>query len=126
MNGLDNHYKEEFDKKLSQVVSTINNLYVCYYKPHSYTPVIRIEVPQAIGSNNYQLAMLLNAINFQCGTPGIMEPYPLFMADRMVKSLSRAIPAFRQTATREMAEHYADDLSEIFFAMTSYRTENGK
>ena len=126
MNGLDDHYKDEFEKTLSRIVNTINNLYVCYYKPHPYTPVLRIEVPQAVGSNNYQLAMLLNAINFQCGTPGIMEPYPLFMADRMVKSLSRAIPAFRQTATREMAEHYEDDLSEIFFTMTSYRTENGK
>ena len=55
-----------------------------------------------------------------------MEPYPLFMADQMVKNLSKAIPSFRQTATRQMAEHYEDDLSEIFFNMTSYRTENGR
>ncbi len=126
MNGLKNHYKPEFDKKLEQIVNTVNNLHVCYYKPHPYTPALRIEVPQSISSNKYQLATLLNAINFQCGTPGIMEPYPLFMSDRMVKNLSRAIPAFRQTATRQIAERYEDDLSEIFFNMTSYRTDNGK
>lgn len=126
MDRLKDHYKSAFEKKLEQIVGTISNLHVCYYKPHTYTPALRIEVPQAISSNKYQLATLLHAINFQCGTPGIMEPYPLFMSDRMVKNLSRAIPAFRQTATRQMAEHYEDDLSEIFFYMTSYRTENGK
>ncbi len=126
MSGLKNYYKPEFDKKLEQIVNTINNLHVCYYKPHTYTPALRIEVPQSITSNKYQLSSLLHAVSFQCGTPGIMEPYPLFIADRMVKNLSKAMPAFRQTATRRIAEHYEDDLSEIFFNMTSYRTENGK
>jgi len=126
MEGLKNHYKKEFSKKLKEIINTISNLHVCYYKPHPYTPALRIEVPQSISSNKYLLSTLLHAINFQCGTPGILEPYPLFMSDRMVKNLSRAIPAFRQTATRQMAEQYKDDLSEIFFNMTSYRTENGR
>lgn len=126
MKPLGNNYKEEFEKELAQTISAINNLHVCYYRPHPYTPALRIEIHQSVSSNKYQLAMLLNAINFQCGTPGIMEPYPLFMADRMVKSLGRAIPAFRQTATRQIAEHYQDNLSEIFFSMNSYRTERGK
>jgi len=124
--ALKKYYKEEFEKKLKNIINTINELHVCYYRPHSYTPALRIEVPQAIISNKYQLATLLIAVNFQCGTPGIMEPYPLFIADKMVKNLSRAIPAFRQTVTRQMAEQYKNDLSEIFFNMTSYRTENSK
>ncbi len=126
LEGLKEYNKEEFNGKLDQIIRTINNLHVCYYKPHPYTPALRIEVPQSVCSNNYQLATLLQAINYQCGTPGIMEPYPLFMSDRMVKNLSRAIPAFRQTTTRQIAEQYDDDLSEIFFNMTSYRTEKGK
>lgn len=126
LEGLRKYYKEEFKSKLEKIIQTINCLHVCYYKPHPYTPTLRIEVPQSLCSNNYQLSTLLNAISFQCGTPGIMEPYPLYMADRMVKNLSRAIPAFRQTATRQMAEYYEDDLSEIFFNMTSYRTEGGR
>lgn len=124
--GLKKYYKPEYEKKLEEIISTIDNLHVCYYKPHSYTPALRIEVPQSIVSNQYQLSTLLYAINFQCGTPGIMEPYPLFMSDRMVKNLSKAIPAFRQTTTRQMAEHFEDDLSEIFFNMSCYRTEKGK
>lgn len=126
MKGLGNHYKNEFEHTLEQILRSISNLHVCYYKPHPYTPALRIEVPQSVNSNKYQLALLLNAISFQCGTPGIMEPYPLYMADQMVKNLSQAIPAFRQTATRQMAENYEYDLSEIFFNMTSYRTENGR
>lgn len=126
LSGLRSYAKEGFKKTLKQIVGTINNLNVCYYRPHSYTPALRIEVPAALSSNKYQLATLFNALNFQCGTPGIMEPYPLYMSDRMVKNLSKAIPAFRQTATRQMAEHYENDLSEIFFNMTSYRTDNGK
>ena len=126
MKPLREHYKAEYEKTLSQIINAINNLHVCYFRPHSYTPALRIEVPQSVSSNEYQLAMLLNAINFQCGTPGILEPYPLFMADRMVKSLSRAMPAFRQTATRQLAEHYEGNMAEIFFSMNSYRTERGK
>lgn len=125
-NALKDGNAQEYDNKLQEIVKTISGLHVCYYRPHPYTPALRIEVPQSTGSNKYQLATLFEAIKFQCGTPGIMEPYPLFMADRMVKNLSKAIPAFRQTATRQMAEYYEDDLSEIFFNMTSYRTENGR
>ena len=119
-------YKVEFEEILKRIISNIKNLHVCYYKPHPYTPALRIEVPQSTSSNKYQLSTLLNAISFQCGTPGILEPYPLYMADRMVKNLSRAIPAFRQTTTHQMAENYEEDLSEIIFNMTSYRTESGK
>ncbi|EGD49866.1 hypothetical protein TheetDRAFT_3326 [Thermoanaerobacter ethanolicus JW 200] len=44
-----------------------------------------------------------------------MEPYPLFMADRMVKHLGSAMPAFRQSSTRQIIELYEDeDFSEIF------------
>ena len=126
MKTLQKHYKKEWGKPLSQIIRSIKNLHVCYYKPHPYTPALRIEVPQAVKANENQLAMLFKAIEFQCPTPGMMEPYPLFMADRMVKSLSRAMPAFRQTATQRMAQHYKDDLSEIIFGMNSYRSERGK
>jgi hypothetical protein len=126
LSGLGSEAKKEYEKLLEDIIASINNLHVCYFRPHPYTPALRIEIHQGVSSNKYQLASLFNAIDFQCGTPGIMEPYPLFMADRMVKNLSKAIPAFRQTAMRQMAEQFENDLSEIFFNMTSYRTENGK
>lgn len=120
------HKDNELERLLDNILAAITRLHIIYYKPHAFTPVLRIEVPQAITANEYQLSLLLKAINFQCSTAGIMEPYPLYMADRMVKSLSKAVPAFRQTATRRMAESFEDDVSEIFFNMHSYRTENGR
>lgn len=113
------------EAKLNEIYKAIKRLHIVYYKPHSFIPALRLEVPQSVATNNYQMKMLLQAVEFQTRTPGIMEPYPLYMADRMVKNLSSAIPAFRQTVTNSMAQAVEGDLSDIFFTMHSYRTENG-
>jgi hypothetical protein len=118
------------DKKLerlrSEVLSGIERLYVIHYKPHNWTPALRIEIASSIAANNSRIALLLQGIKYQCGTPGIIEPYPLYMADRMVKHLGSAIPAFRQTATRRMTELYQGDIGDIVFSMHGYRTESGR
>ena len=114
---------KEMKQWRDEAIDRIKELHVCYFRPHSYTPALRLEVSKALLNNKYQLSALLNAVSFQCGTPGIIEPYPLFMADRMVKNISSAIPAFRQTATMEMAHNFTEDVSEIFFTMHAYRTE---
>jgi len=110
--------------------SSFNNLlqkvHVIYYKPYNWTPALRLEVTAHIASNTSQIGILLQGIRHQCITPGILEPYPLYLADRMVKHLGKAIPAFRQTATKRMIEHYKGDISEIFFSMHGYRTDKGR
>ncbi len=117
---------EELEKLKDEVISAINRLYVMYYRPHNWTPVFRIEMASSIATNNSRLAILLQGLKYQSGTPGIMEPYPLYIADRMVKHLGSAIPAFRQTATRRMTELHQGDVSDIFFSMHGYRTESGR
>jgi hypothetical protein len=56
-----------------------------------------------------------------------MEPYPLYLADRMVKHIAHAIPAYKQVLTRNMTEFEKNDesISDIIFIMHSYRTESG-
>ncbi len=110
---------EEFNEILKRI-------YVMYYKPHKWTPALRIEIAPSIATNNARIAILLQGIKYQCGTPGIFEPYPLYIADRMVKHLGKAIPAFRQTATKKMTELHEGDVGEIFFSMHEYRTESGR
>lgn len=121
---------KELERLRNEVLSAIDRLYVIYYRPHNWTPVFRIEIASSIASsiatNNSRLAVLLQGVKYQSGTPGIMEPYPLYIADRMVKHLGRAIPAFRQTATRRMTELHQGDIGEIFFSMHGYRTESGR
>jgi len=117
---------KEFERLKDEVISAINRLYVMYYRPHNWTPVFRIEMASSIATNNSRIAVLLQGLKFQSSTPGILEPYPLYTADRMVKHLGNAIPAFRQTATRRMTELHQGDIGEIFFNMHSYRTESGR
>jgi hypothetical protein len=104
----------------------LRKLQVLYYRPHSWTPAFRIEMAPAIAANGARIAVLLQGLKHQCATPGILDPYPLYMADRMVKHLSGAIPAFRQVATRKMAELHQGDIGDIFFSMHGYRTESGR
>ena len=104
----------------------IKRLHVIYYKPHNWTPALRIETASSIATNNSRIAVLLQGLKYQCGTPGIFEPYPIYMADRMVKHLGSAIPAFRQTATKRMTELYQGDIGDVFFNMHGFRTESGR
>ena len=104
----------------------LRRVHVMYYKPHKWTPALRIEIAPSVATNNARIAILLQGLKYQCGTPGILEPYPLYIADRMVKHLGKAIPAFRQTATKRMTELHKGDIGEIFFSMHGYRTESGR
>lgn len=117
---------KELERLKDEVISAINRLYVMYYRPHNWTPAFRIEMASSIATNNSRIAVLLQGLKYQCGTPGIFEPYPLYIADRMVKHLGSALPAFRQTATRKMTELHQGDIGEIFFSMHGYRTETGR
>lgn len=88
-------------------------------------PALRIEINRSVAENQHQLALALQAVHFQSGAPAIMEPYPLYMADRMVKQLPRAIPAVRQIASQYVAETYSGKIEEIFLGLHGYRTESG-
>ena len=117
---------KELLKIRDEVLSSLKKLYVLYYKPNNWSPALRIEMASSIATNFSRIAVLLQGLKFQCGTPGIFEPYPIFMADRMVKHLGSAIPALRQTVTKRMAELHQGDIGEIFFSMHGYRTESGR
>jgi hypothetical protein len=117
---------EDLEKLKGEVISAINRIHVMYYRPHNWTPVFRIEIASSIAANNSRIAILLQGLKYQSGTPGIMEPYPLYIANRMVKHLGSALPTFRQTATRRMTELHQGDIGEIFFSMHGYRTESGR
>jgi hypothetical protein len=108
-----------------QITAELKNVVVIYYKPHVWMPALRLEVNQAVAQNPSRLAILLHGVKHQCGTAAILEPFPLYMADRMVKSLARAVPAFRQATTQRIAETYAGNLDDIFYGMHGYRTDAG-
>lgn len=107
------------------ITAELERVIVIYYKPHSWLPALRLETGSAVAANRSRLASLLHAVKHQCGSAAVLEPFPLYLADRMVKSLARAMPTFRQAATQRIAETYTGSLDDVFHGMHGYRTEAG-
>ena len=118
--------KRQATELADEVVSALGPLRVFYYKPQNWLPALRIEVSPSIASNTHRLATVVQGIKHQTATPSMLEPYPIYLADRTVKALARAIPAFRQVTTQQISERYEGDIGEVFFAMHGYRSETGR
>jgi len=121
-----NNIPKEIEKIASGVIDAVNNLNVIYYRPYDNFPVLRIECSSSVAENNQRLALLFESLRLQCGAPGIIEPYPLYLADRMVKHLRTALPALRKTTTQEMSLKWEEKIGNMYLAMHGYRTEFGK
>lgn len=117
--------REQAQKVEREIVKLLNSIKVLYFRPAQWWPALRVELAQAIADNANRLAIVLKGIEYQCQAAAIMEPYPLYMADRMVKHLARSIPVFRQIASQNLAENYAGDIGEVFMSLHGYRTETG-
>ena len=110
----------------SEIVAALKTIRVVYYRPHGFIPALRVEVGSAVADNPHRLAMVLRGLKEQSVMASMLEPYPLYMADRMAKSLAAAIPAFRQVATQRISADYDGDIGDVFFAMHGYRSEGGR
>jgi len=115
----------EIEKLAEEVTNLLDTVKVIYYRPYTWLPALRLELAQSIAETPARLSAVLTGIKHQCGSAAIMEPYPLYMADRMVKHLAKSVPAFRQIASQRLAENYKGDISEIFISLHGYRTESG-
>jgi hypothetical protein len=111
-----------------QIYKALNDLHVMYYRPSSKVPALRVEISSSIASDEERIALLLKGLQYQCVGPVIIEPFPLYLADRKVKHLSTGVSTIRHASTRQMAEmHEAEvpeqDVETIFFLMHNYRTD---
>lgn len=117
--------KEKANCLVEKIRSLLDGIQVVYYRPYSWLPALRIEMSQAVAHNQARLSIALHGIRHQCAAPAVIEPYPLYMADRMVRHLSKAIPTFRQVTSQQLAETYSGSLNEVFLGLHGYRTESG-
>lgn len=118
--------RNEIEELRDKVIDLLDNIYVLYYRPHDNMPALRLEISRAVANNPARLGIVLQGIKDQCGTAAIMEPYPLYLADRMVKHLPQAVPAFRQITSQYLAEEYQGKIDDVFVGLHSYRTESGR
>ena len=120
------HPSTHLKETAKEIFTALNDLHIIYYRPYSHFPVLRIEIAKSIANNPQRLAILLEALRLQCSSPSIMEPFPLYLADRMVKHLGTALPAIRRTTTQQMSTEWEDKMGNTYLAMHGYRTNWGK
>ncbi len=103
----------------------LQDVQAIYYRPFAWVPALRLEVPGAIAHSRLRLSSVLQGIVSQFFSPAVVEPYPLFLADRMVKSLGSGVQVMEQS----IAQHVADSGPELELTMLllqNYRTEGGR
>ncbi|WKT57929.1 DNA double-strand break repair nuclease NurA [Candidatus Nitrosotenuis chungbukensis] len=113
---------DELKSVADDIEKLLREIHVTYYKPKEHFPAIRLEMSSAVAKNKERLAMLFDAVKLQTGYPGIMEPYPTYLADRMVKHLSKALPVIKGISMNQMVEKWEGSTSDINVSMHSYRT----
>jgi len=125
LNPIPDAKRRAAEESAERVVSLLGELHIVYYRPNRCLPAVRLEMGRAVAQTPGRLASVINGVKHQCGTAAMMEPYPLYMADRMVKHLSRALPTFRHVATQSVAEQYTGDIAEVYLSLHAYRTDSG-
>ena len=116
------HCSEEFQDKMNQA---IGRLRVVFYRPYGWAPAVRLELPGGIANSNTRLSMVLEGIKRQFFSSAVSEPYPLYIADRMVKSLGAGVKAIELAAAQQAAGSLPHTESTLM-CLQNYRTEGGR
>ncbi len=98
---------------------------VVYYRPYEWVPSVRLELPGPIANSLTRLSIALEGIHRQFFSPAVLEPYPLFLADRMVKSLGAGVSVVEQTVSQQVVDTGVD-LELTMLLLQNYRTEGGR
>lgn len=116
------HYGERLQELADDSCRFLNDVHILYYRPNSPMPALRLETDAGTAQNRHRLSALLTAVRGQCQSATTMEPFPLFIADRMVKSLSPAMAAVIGITTSQSGMQYSGPTSDIYHGLRSYRT----
>jgi hypothetical protein len=96
-----------------------------YFRPFGWAPALRMELPGTIANSPTRLSMVLEGVEGQFFSPAVVEPYPLFIADRMVKSLGAGVSVLEQTIAQQVVDGSMDVQTSIL-CMQNFRTEGGR
>lgn len=88
---------------LNRLQNLYNKVNVIYFKPTQWSDALRIEFPNNSTDDAQSLHEKLIAISSQMANPAMKEPYPLYIADRFVKSLSKGVTALLDAIKPEIA-----------------------
>jgi len=110
----------DFDK-LEMILSSLPaKIYAVYYRPRLWAPALRLEIPEKIVKNSKLLSELFDCLRCEMLTPEMKEPYPLYLADKMAKSVSIGLETLKE-ASRTIISKNSEKEANMFF--DSYRSE---
>jgi len=109
----------------AQINDSLANMRVVFFRPFGWAPAVRLELPSPIASSTQRLSMVLHGIERQLFSPAVVEPYPLFLADRMVKSLGAGVAVIEQAVAQHVVGT-SPDLETTMLCLQNYRTEGGR
>jgi len=108
---------------IERVLRAVDRLRVVYVRSHPWLPALSLELHESVAIDSSRLASVLQAVHDQSASGKLREPFPLCLADRMVRSLRRATRALRH-AVREAAARGYPVLDDVFLALECYRSES--
>lgn len=121
LSGLDEQYKD----RIEEIVDALNNLHVMYYKPTAMHPALRIEMSNNIAKSDAKLSLLLESLQNQSRNLGIIEPYPLYIADNFVKQIFPSLLQLKDLTLSEISTSNGMRFHDIFLSLHEYRSEGG-
>ena len=108
-----------------KIIGAMNELHVLYFKPSPMHPALRVEVASSVATERAKMRVLLEALLNQTTIPGVLEPYPLHIADLFVKHVHGGLMELREAAIGEMGKSKELDLPDFYLALHDYRSERG-
>ena len=113
---------EQEDADMNNALQAVR---VVYYRPFGWAPAMRLELPGAVANSLTRLSIALEGVMRQFFSPAVVEPYPLFLADRMVKSLGAGVNVVEQTVSQQVLDRGLDTELRMLL-LQNYRTEDGR
>ena len=71
----------------------LDEMRVVYFRPREWSPAYRIELVPRVADDSSLLERQLALIREQCVNSAMREPYPIYLADRFVRSLGKGMAA---------------------------------
>ena len=95
----------------------LDEMRVVYFRPWEWSPAYRIEIAPRVARDEGLLQRQLALIREQCVNSSMREPYPVYLADRFVRSLSKGMAAVLETVRGQVtAESENVELTSRFIS----------
>lgn len=113
-------YSTDFEDLNSLLSALPEEIYALYYRPRPWSPALRLEISKEIARDSKILFQLLDCLRSEMLTTEMKEPFPLYFADKMAKSVGLGLKALKEASRSILTKDKQDDASMFF---ESYRSD---